>query len=407
MSSIDCGKFIAELRKNKRITQTELADLLKVSNSAISRWETGEGYPDISIFPRLAEILNVTVDELLKGKRESKDSNRKIDGINIRFKNASIGSLVLLVSAYLLFIAFTYSTYRVWYGVIGFIVIATVALMWFMFSRNYMMEACEYNDNDKRMIYNRTLVFYSVLITLFALLIPQIIAASLANIATTVMKLDYYVLWMLFISLVGLSTSVLIKSIHDKKISFKPKKLLGVFKTQEWIVVSIIMIATVVNISYRGTPQIVAIIIPLLIFSATSVYLYRTKKESTKVFIYRMSLPFVIGTCLFLVYISPYRPDTTFENLFEFFALYVFPILMIAYMLFILIISLSKMIKEIKHQKFDGSFELHRHFVILIISLIIIFPFSMFIYGDLVSLIICTLSFLVIEHYIERHFSIE
>jgi len=122
MSSIDCGKFIAELRKNKRITQTELADLLKVSNSAISRWETGEGYPDISIFPRLAEILNVTVDELLKGKRESKDSNRKIDGINIRFKNASIGSLVLLVSAYLLFIAFTYSTYRVWYGVIGFIV---------------------------------------------------------------------------------------------------------------------------------------------------------------------------------------------------------------------------------------------------------------------------------------------
>src|SRR3989339_338339 len=136
MSSIDCGKFIAELRKDKRITQTELADLLKVSNSAISRWETGEGFPDISIFPRLAEILNVSVDELLKGHRIEKEQKMSLRKTNRRFKNASIGSIVILVSAFLMFVAITYSTYRVWYGVIAFIVLSTIAIIWFIFSRN-------------------------------------------------------------------------------------------------------------------------------------------------------------------------------------------------------------------------------------------------------------------------------
>lgn len=69
MDSQQSGKFIAQLRKEKQLTQNDLADLLQVTNKAVSRWETGEGYPDVSSLVKLASILNVTVDELLAGKR--------------------------------------------------------------------------------------------------------------------------------------------------------------------------------------------------------------------------------------------------------------------------------------------------------------------------------------------------
>ncbi len=69
MNSIRCGKFIAELRKDKKWTQTELAQAVGVTDKAVSRWETGKGYPDVSILKPLADMLGVTVNELLNGER--------------------------------------------------------------------------------------------------------------------------------------------------------------------------------------------------------------------------------------------------------------------------------------------------------------------------------------------------
>ena len=77
MDSIKIGKFIAMQRKQLSMTQQNLADKLAITNKAVSKWETGEGYPDISVLPALAEILNVTVDELLNG--EKSNSNIKVD----------------------------------------------------------------------------------------------------------------------------------------------------------------------------------------------------------------------------------------------------------------------------------------------------------------------------------------
>ncbi|MBU1093122.1 MAG: helix-turn-helix domain-containing protein [Firmicutes bacterium] len=68
MDPIKTGKFIQELRKAKKLTQNDLADLLQVTNKAVSRWETGEGFPDILILPRLSEILSITIDEILRGE---------------------------------------------------------------------------------------------------------------------------------------------------------------------------------------------------------------------------------------------------------------------------------------------------------------------------------------------------
>ena len=63
------GSFIAVLRKSQGMTQQELADRLNVSSKAVSRWERDESAPDISLIPAIAEVFDVTCDELLKGGR--------------------------------------------------------------------------------------------------------------------------------------------------------------------------------------------------------------------------------------------------------------------------------------------------------------------------------------------------
>lgn len=65
------GNFIAECRKNKQMTQGDLAKALHVSVQAVSKWERGKNYPDIGLLPKLAEILEVSVAELLKGEKST------------------------------------------------------------------------------------------------------------------------------------------------------------------------------------------------------------------------------------------------------------------------------------------------------------------------------------------------
>lgn len=65
------GDFLAILRKSKGLTQQEVADRLGVSNKTVSSWETGASCPDISMLPAIAELFDVTCDELLRGERIS------------------------------------------------------------------------------------------------------------------------------------------------------------------------------------------------------------------------------------------------------------------------------------------------------------------------------------------------
>ena len=64
------GKRIAALRKEKGLKQDNLAQMLEVSPQAVSKWENDQTCPDISLLPKLARILGVSVDELLSGKQE-------------------------------------------------------------------------------------------------------------------------------------------------------------------------------------------------------------------------------------------------------------------------------------------------------------------------------------------------
>ena len=71
MMDMTIGKRIAALRKEKGLTQEELAQHMGVSGQAVSKWENDQTCPDISALPRLARLLGVTVDELLEGKEET------------------------------------------------------------------------------------------------------------------------------------------------------------------------------------------------------------------------------------------------------------------------------------------------------------------------------------------------
>ncbi len=66
------GKFILELRKEKNMTQQELANKIGVTDRAISKWENGRGLPDISLMKPLCEVLGITINELISGDRITK-----------------------------------------------------------------------------------------------------------------------------------------------------------------------------------------------------------------------------------------------------------------------------------------------------------------------------------------------
>ncbi|MIM38778.1 helix-turn-helix domain-containing protein, partial [Listeria monocytogenes] len=62
---ISLGAVITEKRKEKKVTQQELADFVGVSKAAVSKWETGQTYPDITLLPLLAAYFDVSIDSLL------------------------------------------------------------------------------------------------------------------------------------------------------------------------------------------------------------------------------------------------------------------------------------------------------------------------------------------------------
>ena len=70
MNTIKSGKFLLELRKEKGLSQKEVADILEVSDKTISKWECGEGFPSIDYLVKLSSFYEITIDEIVKGERK-------------------------------------------------------------------------------------------------------------------------------------------------------------------------------------------------------------------------------------------------------------------------------------------------------------------------------------------------
>ena len=71
------GQFLKELRKEKGITQENLAEMLNVSNRSISRWENGKTLPDFDLLIELANYYEISIDEILDAKRRGEESMEK------------------------------------------------------------------------------------------------------------------------------------------------------------------------------------------------------------------------------------------------------------------------------------------------------------------------------------------
>ena len=122
MNITKTGNLIKELRTEKGFTQKELAEKLNVSTAAVSKWENGKGFPDISILEKLSSELEISITELIKGERteeniESDSVAKEIIEISkneMKFEKArqifvasALSFTIILVITFILFDAFS------------------------------------------------------------------------------------------------------------------------------------------------------------------------------------------------------------------------------------------------------------------------------------------------------------
>lgn len=120
MDQIKTGNFLVSLRKEKNITQQQLADILQVSVKAVSKWECGQGYPSIQSLKDLSDFYGVTVDEIIKGERNKTEAKEPVNtSIQIKEKkplnfpilrSISLGITGLGIMLFFIIIYCAYST---------------------------------------------------------------------------------------------------------------------------------------------------------------------------------------------------------------------------------------------------------------------------------------------------------
>ena len=120
MDLIKIGKFLQELRKEKGLTQEQLAELMGVARRTVSRWETGSNMPDMDILIDLSDLYSVDLREILSGERKSEQMNKELKETVLQVANYSNEEKSRLVRRmHWLFIA----------GLVGFIVFLAITLL--------------------------------------------------------------------------------------------------------------------------------------------------------------------------------------------------------------------------------------------------------------------------------------
>lgn len=101
MDAKEIGRFICSLRKSKGYPQSALAEMLGISNRTVSKWETGDGLPDISMLPELAKVLGVSVDEILAGKRvQAGDCAVKVEEVENKDNLLNLFKIAFVISLF-------------------------------------------------------------------------------------------------------------------------------------------------------------------------------------------------------------------------------------------------------------------------------------------------------------------
>ena len=121
MNQEKIGKFIANCRKEKKLTQTELANKLGCSDKSVSKWENGKCMPDLSLFIPLCEILGITVNDLMSGEKvdnkeyinvlEENIVNVMSENENTNKRKRKIGYIVGCLTVLILVVSYLFYNY--------------------------------------------------------------------------------------------------------------------------------------------------------------------------------------------------------------------------------------------------------------------------------------------------------
>ena len=164
MDQVKIGKFIAHCRKEKNMTQAELAEKLNITDRAISKWETGKGMPDSSIMLELCDELDISVNELLSGEMIRMDNYNKIAEENfikfqkekedsdkrLLFTEIIIGSIVTISFLLMIFLSIfaieniVWKTITIIVGIVIFIIGIGCSLLIEQKAGYYQCDNCKY-----------------------------------------------------------------------------------------------------------------------------------------------------------------------------------------------------------------------------------------------------------------------
>lgn len=121
MDILKTGTLIKELRTEKGFKQKELAEKLNVSTAAVSKWENGKGFPDISILEPLASVLDISITELIKGEHSKVTENensvaKEIIMLSEKERKSSrfANTFVIAVLSFTIILVFSYAVFDIW-----------------------------------------------------------------------------------------------------------------------------------------------------------------------------------------------------------------------------------------------------------------------------------------------------
>ncbi|MBE6755107.1 MAG: helix-turn-helix transcriptional regulator [Ruminococcaceae bacterium] len=223
------GSFMSALRKANGLTQQQVADKLNVSNKTVSKWECDEGYPEITMLPAIAEIYSVTVDELLRGERISKDNcdcqkNDVKTEKQMKYlflsseKNYSTLSIVSLVlSFFALFISLFFSASSLGI-IIAVLLVGAAVIMEVIAFMNYkvIFEEPEISVSDERILQSK-IKTRKIIVSIFAV--------SAVTLAEIIINLTYgfFLPWLALAVFAVMIACVFLYKFIGRKLSIEEK----------------------------------------------------------------------------------------------------------------------------------------------------------------------------------------
>ena len=244
------GAFIAALRKAGGMTQQEVADRLNVSNKTISKWERDEGYPEITIIPALAELFDVTSDEILRGGRipqQDRDSEKQavraekqirriVSSSMTRFQNYSYLAAALALVGFVILFTIAYTFYRpvLGFGIMMIFVIASVTIELYLINtvRTFAGDHEIIADNEEilaplqKTMSRYSFVLFMINAAVFILSLPFIVVRD-SYYVESVISLDTYLSWLpLLLIIIGLLCALCF-NIFQERLGFEKKSWPG------------------------------------------------------------------------------------------------------------------------------------------------------------------------------------